>query len=461
MIKPLLVFITGTVLGSFAPTPPSGTPAGLQQSRESPAVAVEREVKRMAAAHAETQSLWPGFDPLAIPLAVFDGERTYLFRHPDPPKGFTPVADAGPAARALEGRHEAVTANTNSEIGGVATATLIIDPERTDRSPASLAAVAIHEAFHVHQRARHPGWIGNEADLFVYPTDSPELLASRRLETRALRRALADQDAAGAACWARRALELRRQRYAGMDSAFAAYERGTELNEGLAAYVEMRAANLREVHWPPAEFGPTEVRLRAYATGPALALLLGRFKTGWEATFEADDRQTLDEALTTALGPGTVCAFEDAAIAEAERKARTDVNELASRRQERLAAFEGKSGWRVVVEAGDGEPLWPQGFDPLNVERVGAGRVLHTRYLRLGNGAGQIEVLNAESLTQGAGEHPLFQGIRRVVLTGLEKPDVGGAEGAVSLSAPGLRLEFTGADVTRGDKTVTVRLGAP
>ena len=29
--------------------------------------------------------LWPGFDATMYPIAVFDGQRTLLFRHPDPP----------------------------------------------------------------------------------------------------------------------------------------------------------------------------------------------------------------------------------------------------------------------------------------------------------------------------------------------------------------------------------------
>ena len=49
------------------------------------ALAIEREMERLAA----SRSFWPGYDPLAIPLAVYDGERTFLFRHPSPPEGFT------------------------------------------------------------------------------------------------------------------------------------------------------------------------------------------------------------------------------------------------------------------------------------------------------------------------------------------------------------------------------------
>jgi hypothetical protein len=457
----LLPLITVTVLAACVQALPVAVGAmELRRSDENPAIAVEQEVERLTAANAGKEALWPGFDPLAIPLAVYDGEQTFLFRHPAPPDGFAPVAGAAPGTWAWKGRHEAITANTNSEIGGVPTATLIVDRAQPGRSFLNLAAVAIHEGFHVYQRARHPGWIGNEADLFVYPTDSADLLALRRLETEALRRALAADDAAGAACWARRALALRGERYARMDSAFAAYERGTELNEGLATYVEMRAAGRPAVDLPQAEFGPAEVRRRAYATGPAFALLLDRFKPGWPAAFEANDQQTLDEVLTAALGTGNPCTFDDAAVAGAEQKARTDVAALAGDRERQLVAFEGKPGWRVVVEAGGGEPLWPQGFDPLNVERVGAGRVLHTRYLLLGNAAGRLEVLNAEVLTDGAGPHPLFQGVRRVELTGLVKPEVSEAEGEVSVRAPGLTLEFKGSSVTQSGEVITVRLGS-
>ena len=56
------------------------------------------------------------------------------------------------------------------------------------------------------------------------------------------RRALANTENAGAACWARVALSYRRERFAAMDSAFPRYERLTELNEGLAAYVQLRAS---------------------------------------------------------------------------------------------------------------------------------------------------------------------------------------------------------------------------
>ncbi|MEL7059806.1 MAG: hypothetical protein AAGN46_07240, partial [Acidobacteriota bacterium] len=211
---------------------------------------VAQEVERVAA----LGSLWPGFEPLTFPLAIYDGEATYLFRHPDPPEGFVAVVGAQQDTLVWEGRHPAVIANSSAELGGTMTATLMIDRSEVEENLSALAAIALHETFHVFQRAQHPGWQANEADLFVYPIDDADALASRRLETEALRRALAATDSIDSSCWALRALALRSERFAGLDAAFAAYERGTELNEGLARYVELRAKGAETVFLPPTGF---------------------------------------------------------------------------------------------------------------------------------------------------------------------------------------------------------------
>ena len=398
--------------------PSSGDTLGL-----SSAFGLEAGVARVAAAY-PGGGLWPGFDPLAVPLAVYDGERTVLFRHPSPPAGFRPVPDA-PGAVVLDGRHEEVVANTSTEIGGVLTATVMLGGSGVP--VAAPAAVAVHEAFHVYQYGRHPGWRANEADLFVYPTDDPGALALRRLETAALRRALEAGDDAGAACWSRAALALRAERYTGLDSASVRYERTTELNEGLAAYVEARAAGRTAVALPEAEFGPADVRLRAYATGTAFAVLLDRTDAGWKAGFDAGD-DPLDVALGRALGPGETCAFGRAETDAAARASHEDVAALQARRASHAADFEARPGWRVVVEVPD-HVMWVEGFDPLNVERVDATRVLHRRMLRLANQRGRLRAIDSdavdvEALTEGVGRHPLFTGVARVAVSVEDEPVV-------------------------------------
>jgi len=440
----------------------AGRPHGGNETSPT-ASSIEIAVERAAG----STTLWPGFESIAVPLAIFDGRRTYLFRHPSPPEGFVPAEGTEPARSVYEGRFPAVTANSSADVGGVATATLmLIDSSRT-RSVVDLAAIAIHEAFHVYTREHHPAWQANEADLFLYPIDDAHLLALRRLETEALRRALGAADEAGSACFAREALERRRERYAAMEPAFAAYERGNELNEGLATYVEARAAGRTAVDLPIHGFEPAEVRRRSYATGPALALLLDRLSPGWPASFEKDDTQHLDTALEAALGPppgeGTArCRFSSSDVAEAERIASGDVALLVQRRSERRAEFDERPGWRIVVRAADGQPLWPKGFDPLNVERVDGG-VLHSRYLRLGNDAGQLEAIDGsdadiEAFTEGVGPHPLFNGIRQVVLSGPAEP-VATADGDhVSVHSAGITADFRNARLSRNGQEVVVQL---
>lgn len=436
-------------------------PAAAQETTGAPAV--ELEVERIAG----SQVLWPGFDPLAIPLAIYDGRQTWLFRHPAPPAGFVPVAGSLPPARAWPGRYAAITSNSSADIGGRLTATLLADGPRSRQPAPELAAVAIHEAFHVYQRQHHPGWAGNEGDLLVYPVTNADLLAARRLESEALARALANTEAAGAACWGRVALSYRRERFAAMDSAFVAYERLTELNEGLAAYVQLRAAGGATVTIPEGEFLPEAVRLRAYTIGPAWAILLDRLAPEWRASLEANDRQSLDGLLDAALnGPGAPtsapCAFTPVEVGAAKRDARIDAADVTAGWGTRQRAFETKEGWRVVIQSAPGHPLWPQGFDPLNIDRVDGG-LIHTRFLKLGNDAGQMTALDEadadiEARTAGIGPHPMFNGISWVEIVLPARPVVERTAGAVTIRGPGFTAEFKNATVDDSGREILVQL---
>jgi hypothetical protein len=423
------------------------------------ALAVEREVGRIAA----RGPIWPGYDPLAVPLAVYTGGATFLFRHPSPPEGFAFDRSGATEVRAWNGRHPAATSNSSADIGGTVSATLLADGERARRPPADLAAVAVHEAFHVYQRAHHPGWIGNEGDLVLYPVSDPRLLTLRRLESAALRRALAERDSARAACRAAAALEYRRARFAAMDSAFVAYERLNELNEGLATWVQLRAAGRNTVEIPEREFAPEEVRLRIYSVGPALGFLLDRFAPGWQASLEARDTQSLDGMLAMALsGEAGDCAIPSREVAAIERDAERDAALVLAARAGRRKAFDALPGWKVVVQAADGRPLWPQGFDPLNLQLVEGG-LLHARFLRLGNDIGTLEAVDGagadiEAFTVAAGAHPLFNGVSRVTIAVGLRPSIEAGGGRVQLRAPGFTANFNRATARESDSTIFVDL---
>lgn len=383
-------------------------------------IALARAVESEVLAIAGGPALWPGFDPRAIPLAVFTGTRTVLFRHPAPPAGFVPLAEA-------EG---------------------------------------VHEAFHVFQRERHPTWQADEGSLFVYPFDDPSLLASRRVESAALARALAAPGPEECACQAGLALERRRARFAGMAPTFAAYERANELNEGLAAYVQLRARGETAIAIPAGEFAATAVRDRAYVIGPALALVLDRLRPGWPAELEADDGQTLETLLgaaASARAGAAACAFSGQELAVFEATARRDVAGLAATRTASRRSFDALPGWRLVVEVARDHPLWPNGFDPWNVERADGG-VLHRRLLVLGNDSGELRMLDEEAadleaLTEASGAHPLFDGVRRATVAGLAEPRIERDGSRVTIRAAGCTANFAPAVARVDGRVVTLRLG--
>jgi hypothetical protein len=421
---------------------------------DSDALAVVAEMDRLA-----RRDLWPGFDASTIPLAIYDGERTLLFRHPAPPAGFQPLAGAT-AVWAYPGRLASVTANSSVEIGGVSTATLM--PAAGSVSLQQRAGVLIHEAFHVHQSQHYPSWQANEVELFTYPFDQPELLALRRMEAEALRRALTADDVPYSACWARVALDLRRARFDRMAPGAVGYERGIERYEGLAHYVESRATEVADsAVMPSADFAADAIRQRGYATGNAIARLLDRFWSSWRSLRDHDST-ALDTLLAQALAATdtgrTACALTASQRRRFEASAAADVEDLHGRLAAQRDAFLQQPGWTVVVDA-TAHPLFPHGFDPLNVQRGQRGEVLHTRWLRLGNGAGTIEVLGHAALSEAAGEHPLFNGLHRLTIAGLaDEPSVAQADDVVTVQNGALRAELRAATVQRSGQTITVRL---
>ena len=320
------------------------------EDRSPSAFEVAREFERVAA----ERVYWPDYAPLQIPLAIYDGERTLLFRHPSPPDDFESLPDSTPAAYAMAGRHPKVDANSSAEIGGVLTATLMMEGSKAESR--NLAATALHEAFHVHQRTRFPKWGGNEMDALLYPIQDAELLALRRMETAGLRRAFATEDPATAACWTKRALQSRRTRFERLGEPFISYERGNELNEGLATYVQSLALGGREPNLPEAGFSAPAVRSRAYDSGSALALLLDRHSPQWTGSLSDNPDQALDVMLWEGIREvdAGACAFPAEETASIRSTAERDAGSVSRERVERRREFESKEGWRIIIAYASG-----------------------------------------------------------------------------------------------------------
>jgi hypothetical protein len=409
--------------------------------------AIVAEFDRVAA-----QPFWPNFEPAKTPLMLFDGQRTWLVRHPSPPEGFQREGGLW----VYSGRHPEARSNTSVDLGGVLTATVMLDLSRG--TARSWAAVAVHEAFHVFQRQRHPTWAANEADLFLYPVDDPGPLGLRRLESEAFRRALAAKDSGQAACWANQALERRRERFALLPAGSVTYERASEMNEGLPTFMQNLAAG-EKPGLPAGEFDAEDVRERFYAVGPAMAALLDRLAPGWRDEMEKGQASSLDEVLAKSLAgkPAAACGFTPEETAAARERAKADAARVAQEKKEVREKLLGRPGWKVEIAAGS--PLWPQGFDPLNIRVVTKGEVVHSRWLKLGNERGTLEVLDRDSLTEAAGEHPLFNGVRRLTVTGFPaEPSVRQDGESLVVEAQGFTATLKGAKVEKGEGVLKLTL---
>lgn len=299
--------------------------------------------------------------------------------------------------------------------------------------------------------------------LYLYPVDDANLLSLRRIETEALRRALAANGSQEKRCWTLRALRARQDRYAGMAPEFPIYERGTELLEGLASYVEAMSVGQTRADLPREGYAANEVRGRCYEIGQAFAVLLDAFAPMWKTAFEADDKQALDLYLAGVLEKsGCQCGeFTESEIAHFEAVAREDVQNLLAKRSEEKQAFDSQTGMRLSVIAPDAAPLWVSGMDPSNLMIVEGG-VLHTRFVNIRHESGQVEMLtdrmdDVVALTVAKGPHPL-DGVLRLTIAGLDTLEVVSDGGTVNISGTGLTAQFSNTTVDENDAQVTVYL---
>ncbi len=412
------------------------------------AARVERIMREFDAI--ETGHAWPGFDTASVPLMLYDGERTWLRGVDAWPDGFTPMGDVA----VFEGRHPVHRANTAADLDGTWVATFELRP---DTGPDAFRRLMVHESFHVHQNRAMPAHAeANEASLFTFPTTDGHELGARRLEVEALRRALSTAGNERRA-WASRFVALRDERQAILGEHEALYERGIERKEGLCEYVAWASVSpdaTREAS--PRALAADGMRDRAYWTGMALGRLLDGLRPGWQGEMVEDGTLHLDAMLAEAVAGAEPARFEDHFEREARERARSDAAAEKARRDALADAFLASPGWRVEIIASG--PLWPAGFDPLNVVSMGDGRVLHTRFLKLQNDACELDVLDHRALTFGAGEHPLFNGVSRVVIAGLDEPAVERDGRSTTIGVGGVRVRVPADAVTIGEHDIRIDL---
>jgi hypothetical protein len=372
---------------------------------------VARQAVRIG--QARGPEFWPGFRPDTIPaLFVLQGKGSFLFnwRGPLPPQ-FSSVPDLPGAGWQESGALGA--ASTASELGGRTVAQVVVGiPD-----PASLLATLFHEAFHVFQRVsagpeRKFGKGENSYYVATYPIFSESNEALFALEGRILAAALEASTLTRKRELAREFVAVRRARHRGLDGSFSAFDRASELNEGLAEYVLVRTLELQAsdpslpAAWRTSARRHLEdarqrlvgltgnltqsFRLRFYSTGPAQARLLDALAgAGWKSRLLAENRY-LDEALAEASG---LDAAEQRAFAQAvagfdsggiRREAVSGIARLQELRARQVDSLLSQPGLLLELSAADlpRKAFDICSFDPQNHLQVTPTVQIQTRWWR-------------------------------------------------------------------------------
>lgn len=435
--------------------------------------------------------LWPGFRPDTIPVVlVLPGRGTALLNWGAPlPEGWRPT----PGVSGAGWRDEVAMGATNTSIrlNGRPAAQAVVPT----LSPEVLASLAAHEAFHVFQRAsarpeRRFGASENTIWLTQYPVFDVDNETAFALEGRLLAAALRARTVAEWRARAREFVAVREARHARLPMHIAEFDRMSELNEGLAEYVQLRVLERLSREGDPrtrddaareraariarverlAEDVQQSIRLRYYASGSAIALLLDRLEDAtWKERLVRDDL-TLQDALAFASGArdAAIAArasasrqFDESGLA---RAAKARVEQLAARRRARVDSVLSAPGLTIVLDVASVAPLQPCGFDPQNLLRVDAVTELHTRWLKA-CGAGvtaefETQVVHDEAarrytavVADSAALTLTVAGDRRQLGDG----DTIAAADDVVVAAPHLALRLKRAELLRQGRTLRVR----
>jgi hypothetical protein len=412
--------------------------------------------------------LWPGFDVTAYPVAIFDGQRTLLLRHPSPPEDFHPLEDHDGVFE-YAGKHSAMRWNSNADIGGIRTATLLLTIE-PGRPVEYEAHILYHEIFHLYSKPLHPTWRPNEMWRYSYPMGDIDNYRQLLLEEEALARAVESETDEETAAWAAAALAIRSDRQTKLSEEHLNYETALELQEGTAVYmgrstieIATDTERLRE------DRGPEGIRWRCYETGAAVAVVLDRLLPAWKVELDAKPDTTFTEMLTTAVNAAgaPAASLSDDELAEVSARAESAITRLAAERAQLYEDFNQRGKKIIVRLADESEQLEFGRFDPMAVEILEGGEALQAHLLTSSHPRGEIKLSNPHfvrrsldgvlALTTPAGDHPFLQGYRQIAVSGFQgEPMVEQSGAAISIEAEGLSLAFDGAVIQSSDEALII-----
>jgi hypothetical protein len=429
-------------------------------------------------------SIWPGFRPDTIPvLYVIRGKGTLLMGwRGELPAGFVPmVSDLRdpPAGAGWQPATDRGAASTGTTLAGRPTAQVVVDSQNI----AALVGLTTHEAFHVFETASREqgkrfGQQENAVLVTSYPVFDSQNEAGMALEGRILEAALKAPNAQRRRTLARQFVAVREARHRALGHELADFEQLAELNEGLAEYALVRSVQLaaRQRSFPDragaeelragkstglhklTEDVTLSIRLRYYATGPALGQLLDALEgPGWKTRL-VNQNLTVQDALADASGyrAGELALRRQAESTFVMKSLRTAADSgvagLRAVRRAQVDSALAAPGVQLVVTI-EGRSIGMCGFDPQNLLQVEPGVLLHSRWVQVCVG----------DLLQATFNAPVVQGrnsLRAVVGADSTVKIVDGGNGAVQIESPLVSLRAKNATVSRDGRVLTVKIKA-
>ena len=250
------------------------------------------------------------------------------------------------------------------------------------------------------------------------------------------------------------------------------------MNEGLAEYTLVRVLMLaaRQRDFPDragaarlqmskitglhklTEDVTLSIRLRYYATGPALGLLLDALEGQSWKTRVMNQNLTVQDALADATGYRSQelglrrQAESTFVIATLRRSADSGVAGLRAYRRAQVDSVLAAPGIQLVVIV-QGRSLGLCGIDPQNLLQVEPGVLLHTRWLQACAGDAFQATFNAPVV-----QDRNAQSLRAVVGADSTVKVAVGAQGDLWIESPLVSLRATKADVSRDGRVLTVKI---
>jgi hypothetical protein len=424
-------------------------------------------------------SIWPAFRPDTIPvLYVVPGQGTLLLGwRGELPPGFLPIT--GLDAAGWRSSADRGAASTGTQLDGRPAAQVVVSDSQ---DIATLVGLTTHETFHVFEAAakqegRRFGQGENAFLVTSYPVFDPQNEAGMALEGRILEAAAQASAKARRRALARQFLAVREARHRWLGAELAEFEQLAELNEGLAEYTLVRAVQLaaRRRDFPDragavrlhsnkltslhtlTDNVALSIRLRFYATGSALGMLLDALAgPAWKAELR-DENLTLQDVLADASG---YRAQELALRRQADSgfgmvKLRTaadsGVSRLRALRRAQVDSILAAPGVQLVVSVA-GRSLGLCGIDPQNLLQVQPGVLLHTRWLQAC--AGDFQATFNTPVVQDRNA----QTLRAVVGADSTVSVTNGTAGDVRIESPLVSLHAGKAEVARDGRVLTVKI---